>query len=244
MHAQIPHQTLSQRLTSMTSEQRRSAITSVAEIWSQLLSLRFNAIGSPGIGPDGRIDVGPLVLIILTRTGDTAPPSPKKCGPFTTQRDWLLATARRDMANISQKPLTVSQLHNLATTVSIIQSASALDNVAHDGLLSTIVLEAIDLRPTNILVSNEDPTKIVSIIDWEGTRTCPIWNVAPKFFNGVWDDTIGRQEGIDLDQYFLDEIRRLVPLWAETQDRGKDLRNLARRAGVSTWDPSCYALEV
>lgn len=72
----------------MTPGQRRSVVTSVAEIWSQLLSLRFEAIGSLRTGsmPNECIDVGPLVHIVRTREGDVSAPLQEKCGPFTSQR--------------------------------------------------------------------------------------------------------------------------------------------------------------
>jgi hypothetical protein len=227
----------------MNTEQRRLVISSVAEIWSQLLSLRFDKIGSLSLGSDGHIIVGPMVHHMLTRDAHISAPPREKCGPFASQRDWLLATANRDLDFITEEPPIASDLQNLATAVDILQSAPGLKVVASDAVLSAIVLEATDLQPSNILVSNDNPTKIVSIIDWEWARTTPIWNVAPRFFNGLWDRKIGEQEGKDLDKFFLDEIRRLAPLWGEAKDRGKEMRNLGLMAALSLWDKCDYKLE-
>lgn len=146
------------------------------------------------------------------------------------------------MAFVSERPLKASEVHNRSATMSILESASALNEVTKDELLSAIVLEAVDLCPTNILVSNDDPTYIVAIIDWEGTRTTPIWNVTPWMLRGMWDDTISPEEGKDLDQFLLDEIQRLYPAWGEARysAKGKELRNLTRRAKLSTWNIENY----
>lgn len=178
-----------------------------------------------------------------TRDEHIAAPLREQCGPFESQCDWLFATANRDLDYITEKPPIASRLQNLTTVVDIIQSAPVLKAAANDVVLSVIGLEAADLRPADILVSNDDPTKIVSIIDWEWARTTPIWNVAPRFFNGLWDRKIGEQEGKDLDKFFLDEIRRLAPLWGEAKDRGKEMRNLGLMAALSLWNKCDYKLE-
>lgn len=227
----------------MNTDQRKSVISSVAEIWSKLLSLRFDKIGSLNVGSEGHIIVGPMVQLMLTRDDHIAAPPREKCGPFGSQRDWLLATANRDLDFITENPPIASRLRNLATTVDTIQSAPALNVVASDAVLSAIVLEATDLRPMNILVSDDDPTKIVSMIDWEWARTTQIWNVAPQFFNGSWDETIGEQEGKDLDNFFFEEIRRLAPLWGEAKDRGKKMRNLETMAALGLWDKYKFKLK-
>jgi hypothetical protein len=143
-----------------------------------------------------------------TRDEHIAAPLREQCGPFESQHDWLFATANRDLDYITEKPPIASRLQNLTTVVDIIQSVPVLKAAANDVVLSVIGLEAADLRPANILVSNDDPTKIVSIIDWEcqWARTTPIWNVAPRFFNGLWGEKTRAQEGKNLDNFLFGGI--------------------------------------
>jgi hypothetical protein len=136
---------------------------------------------------------------------------------------------------------------NVVLSVAKTQEACVVRNTAtikasslpcFDELMNTIVLEAVDIRPYNILVSREDPTKIMAVIDWEGAQTSPIWNVKPTFFANIF---VGyeelQQEAADLERLIWDEVAHRAPWWAEAVAHGKSLRNIVTLARWSDWDP-------
>lgn len=229
----------------MSSDQRKTVYSSVADIWSQLLSLRFQSIGSLTF-TKGQITVGPVALLPSSRLGDVSPPLQHKCGPFSDTAQWLRALAHSDLSYVNTRyPMTKQDLINVDNALLIIEKNSPFfTNCPDNILLSSISLRPVDLCPYNILVSFDDPTKIVGVIDWEGTVTNPIWNISPVFFSSalIYDNDALARETEDLEIYLWDEVARLSPLWAEGRDRGKPLRDLAGRALCSTADPKAMEL--
>ncbi|KAJ6614805.1 hypothetical protein B0H10DRAFT_2043483 [Mycena sp. CBHHK59/15] len=64
----------------------------------------------------------------------------------------------------------------------------------------------------NVIVSEDDPTIITSVIDWEGTVTAPIWD-------------------IELNAVIWDRVGKLNPAWAEAMAEGAALRDARRMQG-------------
>ncbi|KAJ7484661.1 hypothetical protein FB451DRAFT_1028777, partial [Mycena latifolia] len=174
----IPHYPVSDHWPELSSLQRKAVCTVIAGIWHQLLSLRFDAIGSLHIDPTGKIDIGPVAV------QNCKAPTPEieypKCGPFTTLREWLSAVAKHDVG--FRYPATARDRELMANAIQIVDnsplftSSPSPPDPMDDDFVSTFVLMHIDLRPRNILVSPEDPTIITCVIDWEGVKITPIWN--------------------------------------------------------------------
>ncbi|KAJ7039858.1 hypothetical protein C8F04DRAFT_1085113, partial [Mycena alexandri] len=179
----VPHPSLYAQWPTMSLAQRTTACTSIASIWDQLLSLRFQAIGSLRIDISGKIDVGPLVVRNCSSDSlNIQDPDPEKCGPFSTVREWLLATAK---GHLDFQYSTSDHQHELvADAIQKVESTTLLDSRPPPPMdrkhISTFVLRHIDLCPRNILVSPGDPTIITAVIDWEGACTAPIWDVSNK----------------------------------------------------------------
>ncbi len=73
---------------------------------------------------------------------------------------------------------------------------------------SPFVLFHDDFQWSNVLVSPEDPTKLVGILDWEGSRVLPVWD------NSRLADPVGRNIIDDPE-----ELRRLQDMkWDILQD--------------------------
>lgn len=53
-----------------------------------------------------------------------------------------------------------------------------LDLSAYDPPHSPFVLYHEDLCPLNVMVAYDDPTEVVGIVDWEGSRVVPLWYCA------------------------------------------------------------------
>lgn len=230
----------------MTTDQRKKVYSSVADIWAQLLSLRFTSIGSLHF-PDQhsrKIALGPIAVLSSNRVGDVSAPLRSSCGPFSKTVDWLRATARRELSYANVKyPLTKDDVENMAATMKTIERNAYFFEGPNATWLSSIAMEAVDLRPHNILVSPDDPTKIIGVIDWEGAKTSHIWNISPIFFNvDRIRDTQVFEETEALEIYLLDEIARRSPLWAEGRERGQLLRDLAKHAEFSTVNPEIICL--
>lgn len=230
----------------MTLEQKKTVYRAVADIWLQLLDLRFDSIGSLHFADQDSdcIIVGPIAFMPSQRYGDISHPPRSKCGPFSGTVPWLLALARRDLSYINiEYPLTEEELTNMDAARIAIQKNADFFKKSNDILLSSIALHAIDLRPHNIIVSRDDPTKILAVIDWEGARTAPIWSISPRFFNMslIYDEEL-RRETEAMETFLWDEVARRSPLWAQGKKRGQALHDLAQQATGSLMNTAALGL--
>ncbi|KAK0229345.1 kinase-like domain-containing protein [Armillaria nabsnona] len=144
---------------SLTDDQWEALCTSVADIWSQLLRLRFKFIGSIYEQQDeseNRYFIGPMTYI--PHSGSLASPEASTSGPFSSAREWLVAVAKGKL-NPKSKDSTRFSLR--AGT--------------------QIVLAHMDYSLYNILVDRNDPTHVIAVVDWEGACTVPMWAANPTF---------------------------------------------------------------
>lgn len=226
----------------MSPEQRKLACLAMADIFSRLFSLRFDSIGSLQFvdAAKGQIKVGPIAILPSSRLGDASPPLRHKCGPFSNTTQWLLALAHDDMCYVNTRyPPTQSDLKNHSASMLVLEKNFPFFRSSNDILLSSIIIRPVDLHPYNVIVSHDDPAEIVSIIDWEGTQTNPIWNVVPFFLEIDPYNSDGLEAEKEVLEAFLwDEVARRSPLWAKGKARGQALRDLARRAESSSAKPA------
>ncbi|KAJ7275102.1 hypothetical protein C8J57DRAFT_1224640 [Mycena rebaudengoi] len=181
----IPDPSLEACWPSMSSTQREVACMAIANIIHRLLSCRFPSIGSLRISHTKEhteeFDVGPVVVPNILTDLKMISPAPEKCGPFSTVREWLLALAKGGMRFQKVEPRPMDSeisflMRNAIKQVNdsdLLSAGPSADNL----LLSIFVLQHIDLRPHNLLVSPKNPGIITAVIDWEGACITPIWDV-------------------------------------------------------------------
>ncbi|KAK0462212.1 hypothetical protein IW261DRAFT_1528220 [Armillaria novae-zelandiae] len=224
----------------LTDDQWEALCTSVADIWSQLLRLRFKSIGSiyeQQDGSESRYFIGPMSYI--PPSGCVASPEAATSGPFSSTREWLVAAAKGKLSATRRIPsdFDYEQARKWQeTVVDVVQKSPLLDSDTLD--YEQIVLDHIDYSLHNILVDREDPTRIVAVVDWEGARTVPMWAANPIF---RWPLFLPESKVVHLRQLMRDRISRQIPGWEFiTGDGGNDLRFLTRQAYCSSEDPSMY----
>ncbi|KAK0203398.1 hypothetical protein DFS33DRAFT_794792 [Desarmillaria ectypa] len=161
---------------SLDAKQREQVCLAMADVWVQIISITFNSIGSIYERNGGEFMIGPMTRLASNRSTSIAPPQLEKCGPFSSVRGWLLATARRDLDYVE-----------------------APEDADTSTRYLPLVLEHIDFAPRNILVSRSDPTKIVAVIDWEGSRSVPMKRLLTLLTNRIisqvpeWERAIGQE---------------------------------------------------
>ncbi|KAJ7606892.1 hypothetical protein FB45DRAFT_764967 [Roridomyces roridus] len=251
--AQIHGLKVMQTWPDMTSAQKHSICDSIADYWNQLLSLRFDTIGSlitgTGAGQPSvtHITVGPLSMMCSQNQRAYASPSRNKCGPFATVKEWLLAVAKLELRFKSrpQLPDPHEEERRLAAgarqteaNVALLKEKPLLWN---GGTTHSLALNPPDFRHHNVLVSFSDPTKILAVIDWEGTKVSPIWNILKRPSFCFSCPFLSSDE---LNQLIWEKVGELNPEWADAMANGGSLRNASTLAEVSDWDPEDYKLEL
>ncbi|KAK0471284.1 hypothetical protein IW261DRAFT_1612156 [Armillaria novae-zelandiae] len=226
---------------SLTDDQWEALCTSVADIWSRLLRLRFKSIGSiyeQQDGSESRYFIGPMTYI--PDTGSIASPEATTSGPFSSTREWLVAAAMGKLNATRRLPsdFDYEQARKWqGTVIDVVQNSPLLDSsntLDHE----QIVLGHVDYSLHNILVDREDPTRIVAVADWEGARTVPMWAANPVF---RWPLFLPESKVAHLRQLMRDRICGQIPGWEFTiGDGGNDLRYLEMQTSLSSEDPSWY----
>ncbi|KAK0493472.1 hypothetical protein EDD18DRAFT_1108252 [Armillaria luteobubalina] len=222
----------------LTDDQWESLCPSVADIWSQLLRLRFKSIGSIYEQQDEsekRYFIGPMTYI--PDSGSIGSPEASTSGPFSSTREWLVAVAKGKLDSTRRIPadFDYEQAQKWQeTAIDVVQKSSLLDADTLDH--EQIVLDHIDFSLHNILVDREDPTRVVAVLDWEGARTVPMWAANPVF---RWPLFLPESKVDHLRQLMRDRICAQIPGWVfSIGDGGNDLRCLQRQASLSSEDPS------
>ncbi|KAJ7603116.1 hypothetical protein FB45DRAFT_963182 [Roridomyces roridus] len=239
---------IEQALSEMSMQQMRPLSESIADYWNQLLSLRFDAIGSLSYDNKGDIVVGPLSMMCPQIISVDAPPPRDKCGPFATVPEWILAVANSDLRYEIKPEFRKSPeeeeavAHLVAGNLATLKAESFLWKGARAHPLG---LKPPDFRLHNVLVSPTDPTKVLAVIDWEGTRTAPIWDIfkLPSF----WDydhPSVLRQEREELNRMIWFKVAQLNPEWADAMAVGGSLRNASLLARIIDWEAENYTLEI
>ncbi|KZT23722.1 hypothetical protein NEOLEDRAFT_1179935 [Neolentinus lepideus HHB14362 ss-1] len=217
----------------MNKDQRSLVVRSIADVWAQLLKLRFSSIGSIWDDGKGGFRVGPMTFMPSNNFFAVAPPDPEKCGPFDSPRRWLLAMAEGDLKY---------QLSLKANSLQLQYKNTAMQRIAFDGVvpeerdddMSTIALEHGDMNCSNILLDAANPVIIKSVIDWEGTRTAPLWAIQPRPFDHIDEEAMSSQEKQLYQRLFRAHVGQQVPAWlAATGEPGKQLRQYLVLAQLS-----------
>ncbi|TFK49157.1 hypothetical protein OE88DRAFT_1663582, partial [Heliocybe sulcata] len=218
----------------MSPEQRTAAAVSIADVERQLLSLRFDSIGSLYDGGQ----VGPMTFLPSNNSYDIGPPDDAKCGPFTSIREWIVAVALGELDYKTSYPTTPEREAHRAAALQALRSTPVFDDPSVQDLCA-IALHHVDLTPGNIIVDFQDPTRVVGVIDWEGARTVPLFAIQPRWYSRLSSVGLSSAEEVRALQVRTREtLRESVPLWyAATDDPGYGLREMLGLAETSTWDP-------
>lgn len=237
---QIDGVPVSEAWIDLTGHERLLVCLAMADVWSQLMELRFDSIGSLYQTTDGRYHVGALAFLPTSLGAATAPPDPKKCGPFFRIQDWVSAIAHRDL---DYRSITPVGPRCLASQKAIIEELSSSDILpdAESAAASVFGLEHVDYSPHNILIDRNDPTHIMGVLDWEGARTVPMWAMNPSF---QWPsasfsyDPAHEPENRCLKVTLRERIISQVPLWQSAiGEECRVLRNLHYKAVNSILEP-------
>lgn len=147
------------------------------------------------------------------------------CGPFKTTKEYLLANVSAELKLVQENPENWRKQRNETANLSggledtLIEDAREWLRLLHEGIRglrndlldppeNPFVFFHDDFQWSNVLVSPEDPTKLVGILDWEGSRVLPVWD------NSRLADPVGRNIIDDPE-----ELRRLQDMkWDILQD--------------------------
>ncbi|TFK46873.1 hypothetical protein OE88DRAFT_1667154 [Heliocybe sulcata] len=210
----------------LSKELRRQLTINIANIFAQLLKLRFHKIGSLHEDDKRGFLVGPMALLPSHDKVDRKVPHVKYRGPFESQKSWLLAVAKGQLDLGRDQPFHAEDLERMEAIIKDIEESTLLvDRASH----CKIGLEHTDLNLTNVLVNPDFPTEITGIIDWEGARTAPIWAIQPRFFERTRKMTeVDKQE---LHAFAYELVRHRMSGWnAGGREPGAVLRTLLVRA--------------
>lgn len=224
----------------LTDDQWETLCISIADIWSQLMRLRFKFVGSiyeQQVESESRYFIGPMAY--LPQAGSKGSPEACTSGPFSSSRDWLVAVANGKLSPAWNNPPEPNpeQAHKWREAV--------IDAVMKSPLLESdsrghqqIVLSHIDYSLHNILVDRDDPTRVIAVVDWEGACTVPMWAANPSF---LWPFLLSNEKVSHLQHIMRELIASQIPGWEfATGDDCDALRLMQVSAERSDWDPSIY----
>ncbi|KAJ7693741.1 kinase-like domain-containing protein [Mycena olivaceomarginata] len=193
--------------SSMSPEQRKDVVRQLAGIQAQLLQLPFPTIGSI---IDGHGTVGPLGL---SSTYPFNLRDPHR-GPFASSKQFLEAHVRCELSLISDRnqwTLQRTHWHNInggmddmPATYAIrwfsllLAAILALPSEEFDHPHFSLCHD--DFSLSNILVSPSGT--VVGLVDWQGSRICPLWN-------GARYATFLQDPNVLEDQQELNSLREL-----------------------------------
>ncbi|KAE9406887.1 hypothetical protein BT96DRAFT_851231 [Gymnopus androsaceus JB14] len=234
----VDGQNVDQIWSTLTAHQREQLALSLANIWAELmlksLQQSFDEIGSLFQRREGQFFVGPLTFLPSKNHYAIAPPDEHRCGPFSSAQEWLEASARQDLAYRLSLPPTPEASQRIDAVLDLIRQSQDLRRSKHKDA-SRLSIEHIDFSTHNVLVSRGDPTKIVTVLDWEGARIVPMWAMNPAF---RWPHNSNESENKYLTALMREKISSQVPGWGSAiGDECKPLRILCYKAVLSDRDP-------
>ncbi|KAK0220496.1 kinase-like domain-containing protein [Armillaria fumosa] len=215
-------------------KQREQVCLAMADVWVRIISITFDSIGSIYEQDGGEFVIGPMARLASNRSTSIASPRLEKCGPFSNVKGWLLATARRDLDYVEAPEDVDTSSRGQHFIDGVVTKIRHFSFPCPD---LPLVLEHIDFAPRNILVSRTDPTKIVAVIDWEGSRSVPMWAANPNFT--FPPESVTEEERKRLLTLLTNRVISQVPEWERAIGQElQPLRILHDRATYSKVDPS------
>ncbi|PBK58812.1 hypothetical protein ARMSODRAFT_1027935 [Armillaria solidipes] len=151
--------------------------------------------------PEGRETVFPVLGSFIYEQGTVGPLSRSctrppllglDCGPFKSTKDYILANIYAEMKLVQERHQEQKQSEDRKALTGGLGDASLEDEQKWLSLLAEgvkglqddaldpphnpYVLFHDDFKWANVLVSAEDPPQVVGLLDWEGSRICPVWD--------------------------------------------------------------------
>lgn len=182
-------------------ETKLVSIRDYARIVLELASLHFHAIGSiyikPGVPPPNCYRLG-TVSWWKHESASRKRACTYDRGPWKTSGAWLRAALSDEMEFMSKMPEIARSTHRRTDANETWRHAQKvlprlyerITDIIDDPLdrcaAGPFVLAHMDFKPENIIVAHEGPNagRILSVIDWEGAATAPLWAVVcyPSWF--------------------------------------------------------------
>ncbi|KAJ6452285.1 kinase-like domain-containing protein [Mycena sanguinolenta] len=166
----------------LSPQQRQQLVTQLAEIEAELLNTKFSAIGcivdaNGTVGPPGLSSTYPFAI---RHPYD---------GPFATSKEFLIAHARSELDLLTEAPQEWARQRAFWSNINggfddipasyaiqwfqlLLDGFNALASEEFEPQHFALFHDDFDMK--NILVS--DSGTVVGVIDWEGSRICPLWN--------------------------------------------------------------------
>ncbi|KAH8827751.1 hypothetical protein DL96DRAFT_1600181 [Flagelloscypha sp. PMI_526] len=219
----------------MDPQDRQQICLQAADIWVHIINTHFPAIGSLHSSPSSPfgVEVGPMAQIPPHNAFDVAPPNILKSGPFHSISSWLSTLARQELSFIRSLPPDPQQpeyTNGALAEIEWLAHSNSFNSITNHPA-SSFVLEHVEFSPQNIIISNNRPFRIVSVVDWEGARVVPLWATNPHW--SWWIDFWTREE-IEENRHYeklmRDRVAELSPRWSGAMgDECKAFRMLHNR---------------
>ncbi|KAM5435762.1 hypothetical protein MferCBS31731_006211 [Microsporum ferrugineum] len=210
----------------MSGTSRIALAKHLGELESQLACIHFPVSGSlflrdtatglecqplcKTLDPSQSYCIGPSIDRSWYTESGSQTPSPKiNNGPWSSLHDYGISLAKREISRISTAQNRSSRpFRHLRTTdeeISDLKAAMQVIEILQSrhveiNSLSRPILWHTDLHLGNIFVSDDDPTRIVSIIDWQYVT------LGPLFLRATWPDFLKPN-----DEYVYGAVRPQLP---------------------------------
>ncbi|KAF7375674.1 Altered inheritance of mitochondria protein 9, mitochondrial [Mycena sanguinolenta] len=182
--------TLARGWQDISPADRKKVLAEVVGWERQLLDIHFAASGSIS-DADGTI--GPMALSSRLESNLRQPYT----GPFRSTRDYLAAHClstqakyRKQIEHGTAGPLTAYAIQWLDHALVGIRNLPEDDCIGNSdvGLRkeTTFALFHDELEMKHVHTSPSDPTRLIGVIDWEGSRVCPVWD--SRNYSTFWHD--------------------------------------------------------
>ncbi|KAF9022650.1 hypothetical protein BDZ89DRAFT_1070470 [Hymenopellis radicata] len=216
--------TLDKRWQTMSLDDKRVAIKSLAKIVVSLAQTQFDRIGSLYPHDSGGPVIGPMLppCVPWFFTPDIS----LDAGPWRSEREYLLSCIAReractlshqselqdkwrneDLTAIGWDSILAGYLSAYDKLAQVVSSLPALDEPLPDSF-GPFVLSHPDLNDRNIMISADDPSQL-TLLDWDFASITPLWNLTstPEF---LFYESAGPSAGE------LPELRALFSAECET----------------------------
>lgn len=191
--------TLDSVLLDLSQNDQDALVAQLARWAARLSKFRFSSIGSLYPGKEENYVVGPIVKKRFFSEGRVRLSSLDR-GPFKSVKDYLLACMQREIdcsrtltaqdASLAyQRDLEECRIQveqSMAIMEGLIQTCPGLEDDLGEGGLTPFSFDIHDIDLKDVIVSSDDPSRIISVGGWDCVCTMPLWQCGrlPRWLMG------------------------------------------------------------